>query len=138
MAATESVNNGNSCKKGKWTPLNIAAIIVGFVFLWPVGLFLLIWVLAGRDMRDLANVTLSLISKLASLFGRHTVSGNRVFDDFQQTQFDRIEEIKAEIRERFNAFRAYKEQRDRRAEQHEFDEFMKMKPSVAGNEAAGE
>jgi len=40
-------------RKGSWTGYNIAAMVLGFVFFWPVGLVILYWIIRGRDVRDL-------------------------------------------------------------------------------------
>ena len=51
-------------------------------------------------------------------------SGNQVFDEYQQTQYDRIAEIKTEIRDTYDRFRDFKNDAKRKAEQEEFDTFM--------------
>ena len=113
--------------------LNIAVIIAGFILFWPVGLFLLVWVLMDRELRELPGIIEGLFCRLRSWMRQQNVrvgSGNRVFDEFQQTQYDRINEIKMEIRERDNAFREFKEEQDRAFEQQQFERFM-QKPANA-------
>ena len=51
-------------------------------------------------------------------------SGNHVFDEYQQTQMDRIEEIKAEVRDRSDRFNSFKGDEERQRQQEQFDRFM--------------
>jgi len=37
--------------KGNWTGLNIAVMVASFVVFWPFGLFVLFWILTGRNDR---------------------------------------------------------------------------------------
>ena len=67
---------------------------------------------------------------------QHTGTGNRIFDEYQQTQLDRITELKAEIREREAAVRRYSEEKKRAEDQNHFDEFMRRGPA-GGSEGAG-
>ena len=124
---TEPVMQKRS-EEAKWTPFHIVSIIVGFILFWPLGLFLLIWVGMGREISELPGIIHTSCLKMAAWIRLQSHSGNRVFDEFQQTQLDRIDEIKAEIRERRNAFQKFKEERDRKAEEKEFEEFMRKKP----------
>ena len=57
-------------------------------------------------------------------------SGNSVFNAFQQTQHDRISEIKEEIRDRARRFSEYRADAQRRADEAEFNQFMSNKPST--------
>lgn len=55
-------------------------------------------------------------------------SDNIVFNDYQQTQYDRIREIKEEIKNRAEAFRTFRFDAKRRQDQKEFEEFMASNP----------
>ncbi len=118
------------CSKGNWSGLNIAAMVVGFVFFWPVGLFLLFWTLTGRDVRDIpsaAQDTWSAVFNGASSGSRghkDAKGENSMFDEFQQTQRDRIAELKKEIKDRARRFRDFRSAAKRRADEAEFSEFM--------------
>jgi len=118
------------CKKGNWSFINLAAMVVGFVLFWPVGLFLLFWNLSGRDVRDLPN---TIQEKCADMFtgsfGRSrghksATENNSVFEEYQQTQYDRITEIKEEIKDRARRFRDFRSDAKRRADESEFKDFM--------------
>ena len=118
-------------RKGSWTGFNIAAMVIGFVFFWPVGLVILYWIIRGRDLRDLPAAARE---KWSQMFGRSKggPSGNIVFEEYQQTQYDRIREIKEEIRERGRRFADFREDAKRRADQEEFNQFMASSPATNG------
>jgi len=59
-----------------------------------------------------------------------STNGNSVFDEFQQTQYDRIAEIKEEIKERARRFNEFRMDAKRRAEQEEFSQFMASHPDT--------
>lgn len=118
-------------RKGSWTGFNIAAMVLGFVFFWPLGLVILYWIIRGRDVRDLPAAARE---KWGEMFGRggHRHSDNIVFEEYQQTQYDRIREIKEEIKDRGRRFAEFREDAKRRADQDEFNRFMASGPTANG------
>ncbi|MEE9333016.1 MAG: DUF2852 domain-containing protein [Granulosicoccaceae bacterium] len=122
---------GRACNKRNWSGTNIIAMVLGFVFFWPVGLLVLFWILTGRNAVDLpaaikakwvafrsgADIDLNL-NVAAS-------SDNIVFNEYQQTQHDKIREIKHEIAERSKRFNNWREDAQRRVDEQEFEAFMK-------------
>lgn len=130
-------SGGRSCTGGNWSAGNIAAMVIGFVFFWPVGLLILFWNISGRDIKDLPGV---VRQKWSTMFGgssngtgRHEYSYNEnsVFDEYQHTQHDRIKEIKEEIKNRAQRFRDFRSNAKRRAEEKEFNDFMSSNPTRA-------
>ena len=107
-------------------------MVLGFVFFWPVGLLILAWIMSGRDVRDLPGVIQAMWSQFfggQGMDSRFTSSThNIVFNEYQQTQLDRIREIKNEIRERARRFKEFSMNAKRRADQEEFDRFMNSAP----------
>ena len=51
-----------------------------------------------------------------------------MFNEFQQTQYDRINEIKHEIKTRSERFNEFRSDAKRRADKEEFDRFMANSP----------
>jgi len=121
-------------RKGNWSSFNIAAMVISFVFFWPIGLLVLYWMLTGRNVQDLPGAIRAKWQEFS--VGSHSFgerSGNSVFNDFQQTQYDRINEIKHEIKARSERFKEFKMDAKRRADQDEFNRFMASSPgSVDG------
>ncbi len=131
---SERVSRHRCCRdwdgRGNWSGLNIVAMVVGFVVFWPIGLFLLYWILKGRSVKELPDSIRQQWSKFAR--GRAdggTANDNTVFNEFQQTQYDRIREIKDEIKERSRRFGEFRENAKRRADEEEFNRFMAEAPA---------
>ncbi len=116
--------------EGKWTGSNLIVMILGFVFFWPVGLFIVFWIASGRSVHQLPAAARALWDKVfaggdAMSAGK---SDNSVFNDYQQTQFDRISEIKEEIKSRARRFNEFRSDAKRRADEEEFNRFMNDAP----------
>jgi len=105
-------------------------MVAGFVLLWPLGLVLLFWNLAGRDVRELPGAVGRLWTKVSGWRGHPLAAhgDNVVFNDFQQTQHDRVRELEEEIRERSRRFEEFREAARRRADEEEFRRFMEDVP----------
>lgn len=141
-SSSSSVNHadhhvGTSCgagwgKKGNWSGLNIAAMVFGFVLFWPIGLLVLFWICTGRNVQSLPEAIQrqwSRFRQFAGIGGAHT-SSNSVFDAYQETQYDRIREIKEEIRLRSERFKAFKDEAKRKLDEEEFRRFMANTPNA--------
>lgn len=116
------------CVKGNWSSMNIAAMVIAFVLFWPVGLVVLYWNIKGRDVRDLPA---AVQAKWSSMVGSKSVdsgSSNSLFNEFQQTQYDRISDIKEEIKNRARSFKEYRSDAKRREDEKEFKDFMSSNP----------
>lgn len=117
----------------RWNATNIAGMVIGFIVFWPIGLFVLAWILSGRQVRDLPAVARDVWSRVFN--GMETrkngATDNIVFNEYQQTQYDRISEIKNEIRERARRFTEYREDIQRRRDQEEFERFMASSPGAS-------
>ena len=78
--------NGQRCG-GNWSGLNIAAMVVGFVLFWPVGLFLLFWNITGGDVKELPDVIRGLWSRIddawrGNVSDSRSTTENGVFNEF--------------------------------------------------------
>jgi len=126
---------GYSCggvwgRKAHWSGFNIAAMVLGFVFFWPIGLFVLFWIMQGRNAQELPPAIREKWLQLkGSWSSEHHAADNVVFSEYQQTQYDRIHEIKAEIRSRARRFHEYRASVRRGADQEEFNRFMADTPA---------
>jgi len=105
-------------------------MILGFVLFWPFGLLMVFWILRGRDVRELPGAVRRQWSRLFGGEGATSVrrSGNAAFDAFQETQRERIRELRSEIRERTRRFGEFRAAARRRADEQEFDRFMADTP----------
>ena len=110
--------------------MNIAALVAGFVIFPPLGFIVLLWTLSGRPITELPG---AIRDKWNQYKGgkremKPEASDNAVFKEYQQTQYDRINEIKEEIRTRAQRFAAFRSDAQRRKDQEEFDTFMSSAP----------
>lgn len=139
-ASTATMNNNGIHDKGtgccgfgasaNWSVTNIVAMVIGFVLFWPLGLFMLYWIFKGRDVTELRR---HIVEKWNRFKGKETTEAggtdNQVFNEYQQTQYDRIREIKDEIKERARRFAQFRSDAKRRADEEEFRRFMDDSPS---------
>ncbi len=130
-----------------WTPFGIGMMVLAYILFWPLGLVLTLWMVSGRHVADLPRAIGETISGWfprrgegwtrsdwrSEGFSRGRGSGNTVFDDYQQTQYDRISEIKREIKDTWSRFRDFRNDEQRRQERDEFDRFMRG-DKAQGNE----
>ena len=107
--------------KGAW----IAAMVLGFVFFWPIGLALLIYMNWSKRM-----FSKSCSHKSHRRHMRHT-SGNTAFDAYKNETLRRLEEEQGN----FEAF--LKRLRDSK-DKAEFDQFMNERANDTDNDALPE
>ena len=108
-------------------------MVVAFIAAWPIGLFILFWICSGRDVGELFGMAKSFWDRnFASeqQFVAPADTDNVVFNEYQQTQYDRINEIKEEIKVRANRFYEFRSNEKRRADTEEFKNFMSNGPIV--------
>ena len=91
--------------KGAW----IAAMVLGFIFLWPVGLALLFYMIGTNRM--------SKFSRCGRSRGRFNSTGNEAFDNYRDETLKRLEEEQSEFKNFMAKLRAAKDKA-------EFDQFM--------------
>lgn len=117
------------CGKGYWSATNIVAMVLGFIVFAPLGLAILLWSVAGRPVEELPGWLRDMWRQLRGHKDWGKRGGdNTVFDEYQQAQHDRIDEIKEEIRRRAEAFRDFRADANRRRDREEFDAFMGTNP----------
>lgn len=118
------------CGKGHWSGANIFAMVLGFVIFPPLGLVVLFWTLAGHPIQELPEAVRNKWQQFKAGGCKHSEArtDNAVFNEYQQTQYDRIREIKEEIGNRAERFKTFRSDAKRRADQEEFDRFMSDSP----------
>ena len=123
-------------RKGKrgsnWSALNIVAMIVGFMIFWPIGLFMIYWIIKGRSVTEIPGAIQEQWEKMngKNWHGKSArETDNVVFNEYQQTQYERIREIKDEIKDRARRFTDFRSNAKRRADEEEFNRFMNEAPA---------
>ena len=104
--------------KGRWTPLAVAAAVLGFVVWWPIGLAVIAYIMWGGSIDDLARDGIEQAkSAFKPTVETTSTTGSAAFDAYRAETLRRLEEEQAE----FNDFVAkLREARDR----EEFERFM--------------
>lgn len=110
-----------------WTPATIALMILGFMVFWPLGLAMLAYIIFGDRFdvfkRDINNAA----DSFAANFKRsgHTArTGNVAFDDWRDSELDRLHKERCKMDEMREEFDSYMRELRRAKDQTEFDEFM--------------
>ncbi len=105
-------------QRGKWAW--IAAMVLGFIVFWPVGLALLAYMIWGKQM--FARSCGHRRHMHDHSWGRHAMragqpTGNRAFDDYKAEALRRLEEEQ-------EAFEAFLQRLRTSKDKAEFDSFM--------------
>lgn len=113
--------------KGAW----IASAVVGFIFVWPVGLAILAYMIWSKRMFNKHN---SSVTRHAGRHARHAMksSGNTAFDAYKMETLRRLEEEQGN-------FEAFLERLREAKDKAEFDDFMEdraRKSDASDDEAA--
>ena len=96
--------------KGAW----IAAMIVGFIFFWPIGLALLAYMIWSKRMFNRSCATRRTHAPTRHSF---KTSGNNAFDSYKAETLRRLEDEQ-------DAFEAFLQRLREAKDKSEFDDFM--------------
>jgi hypothetical protein len=137
--------NGKMCRSGPFPrrSLEIGAIVLGFIYWWPVGLALVAWKFAGypafNELRDAARRGVSgwenrrPSSRFARAFeAANRGSGNWAFDEYRRAELDRLEAQRRALHEESRAFAAFVEELKRAKDREQFDAFMAKRRAEGG------
>ena len=115
-----------------WHPMWIVAMILGFIFWWPLGLIILGITIGSRKMgcwsgrgydrwQDRMQDKMDRMRAKMDSFGQgpwgHASSGNRAFDEYRADTLRRLEEEQREFRDFLQRLRMARDK-------SEFDQFM--------------
>ncbi|NSX55296.1 DUF2852 domain-containing protein [Parasulfitobacter algicola] len=97
--------------KGAW----IAAMVLGFIFIWPVGLALLVYMIWSKRM--FSNSCSQKMNRMSRSAMTYRSSGNSAFDAYKSDTLRRLEEEQASFEQFLERLRDAKDKA-------EFDQFM--------------
>lgn len=109
-------------ERGK--PAWIAAMVVGFIVFWPIGLALLAYMIWGKQMFGKSCRNQNRMQRSAVL----SSSGNTAFDAYKSDMLKRLEDEQA-------AFGAFLDRLREAKDKSEFDAFMDERARRRGDEA---
>jgi len=118
--------------RGKWAW--IATLVLAFIFVWPVGLALLAYMIWGRKMFSRSCGQRRHATDHS--WGRHAMragqpTGNRAFDDYKAQALRRLEEEQ-------EAFEAFLQRLRTSKDKSEFDSFMDERAKATAAQDAAE
>jgi Protein of unknown function (DUF2852) len=139
---------GSCSSRGKWSKLEIASMVGGFIVFWPAGLLALgaklvkgeMWTGSQENVMPwtaYANWRESRGEKPFSFTAPNwnsprwtqTSSGNTAFDTYKREQLDRLEAERRKLDEEQKAFAEHLIKLRRAKDQEEFDRFMAERTS---------
>ena len=120
------------CGRRPGRGLEIAGIILAFIWFWPLALAYLVWKLMGYPKYDEAKAFLRDTFGRATddLFGQRgstggfSSSGNAAFDEYRRSELERLEEERRKLDQEAREFRNFVEELKRAKDREEFDAFM--------------
>ena len=115
--------------RGTWGPLNIAAMVVGFIVYWPLGLAVLAYNMFAQpgDFSRWVDQAKGLFNDYRTrhhhdrAYGR---TGNLAFDEYRAEMMRTLDEERHRLEEEVRAFHAFQEELQRKRDREEFDRFM--------------
>jgi Tfp pilus assembly protein PilN len=133
-------NNGNSQANGGrqgracWRPLEIAAMVLGFIVYWPIGLailFLILWQhQQGRALTDMPP-WMARLGPIPAMGPAPRGTGNSAFEEWKQAELDRLEEERRRLATAQQEFEDFLTQLKRARDREEFDRFMAARAKPA-------
>jgi hypothetical protein len=114
-----------------WTPVTIGLMVLGFVVFWPLGLAMLAYILWGDRLHAAIDEgrTAKCARRSARRNWRHGATGNAAFDEYRQSEFDRLEKERRRLEEERAEFEEFLANLRRAKDQDEFDRFMSDRAS---------
>ena len=126
-------------------PVELVAMILGFVFFWPIGLAILVFKLCGGQFPRFAGAEWqngpwgsgSLSSWADRFWGGATRSGfqgwsetrnsNQAFEDYKRSTLERLEAERRKLAEEERAFADFLRELRTARDREEFDRFMQSR-----------
>lgn len=102
----------------------IAAMVLGFIFFWPVGLALLAYLIWSKPMFSKSCRARSMTRHVSTVM---TSSGNSAFDNYKADTLRRLEEEQ-------HGFEAFLQRLREAKDKAEFDDFMEDRARAAATE----
>lgn len=100
----------------RWHPVELAAMIVGFVLFWPIGLAVLAW-------KKWTGAPARPTQAMVAMTGPGD-TGNTAFEDYKASELARLEAERRRLFEAQEQFGAHLDRLKRARDRAEFDQFM--------------
>ena len=113
-----------------WSPLSIAAMVLGFVIWWPLGLAMLAYILWGEKFGpQIEQGVRQARSGFTGCRARHGFSGgfaktgNAAFDEYRERELARLDEERRRLDEERAEFEAFVQNLRKAKDMEEFERF---------------
>lgn len=131
--------NGKVCRSGPFPrrSIEIGAIVVSFIYWWPVGVALVAWKFAGYpalgELRGYAKRGAAgweggaaRASRFARSFeaANRGATGNWAFEEYRKAELDRLDAQRRALQDESRAFAEFVEELKRAKDRDQFDAFM--------------
>lgn len=119
-----------------WTlgPVGFFGMILGFILFWPIGLAILAMNILNRKGYPMPFANLMEKAMDRAPFARGT--GNMAFDEWRQTELERIEKERQRLAEAEREFAAFSDELRRAKDREEFERFMQARRNADQGNAA--
>jgi hypothetical protein len=126
-----------------WRPIEIIAMVLGFIVFWPIGLAILFWKVAfkGRlperfEQRYTAQTGFPFAWPTREGEVLHHSTGNAAFEDYKTAELARLEEERRKLMEAQKDFASFMDELKRAKDREEFDRFMAARAAKNTNPEA--
>ncbi len=125
------------CSAGNWKLSELVAMLVGFVFFWPIGLAVVLWKMwqkkqgYGGDIFAFLREQTEAVRRgwnfedRAPRYYSSGTSGNVAFDEWREAELARLEEERRKLAEAERDFARHIEELRRARDREEFESFMR-------------
>lgn len=127
-----------ACAGSPRRALEIAGIVFGFIYAWPLALAYLLWKAWGYPVPAAAKGFFDggFFAARPSPFTRpawtYPGTGNAAFEEYRRAELARLEEERRRLDEEAHAFRDFVEELKRAKDREEFDAFMAKRRAQNG------
>jgi hypothetical protein len=110
--------------------LEIAGIILGFIFVWPLALAYLVWKLIGypvpKEAKAFFDRNFTSFWDKSGFAARpaYSSTGNFAFEEYRKRELERLEEERRRLEEEAHHFAEFVEELKRAKDREEFEVFM--------------
>lgn len=127
-ASAASWNNGAHHCWPPSRPLEIAGIILAFIFIWPAALAYLVWKLMGypvpNEVKTFFEKNFSRMSEGFRPRPHFSSTGNFAFEEYRRRELERLEAERRRLDDEARGFAEFVEELKRAKDREEFDAFM--------------
>jgi hypothetical protein len=140
------------CAGGRWTPVELIAMVLGFMVFWPIGLAILGFKYWQRKSNgpDLQTVAAGAYRNARDVWGRYAgptpgastytnwargftpSTGNRAFDEWKSAELSRLEEERRKLEDAYKEFADWLDTMRKAKDREEFERFMNDRKGKTG------